>query len=242
MWRSGMLKRYGDIIMGLLMLVMIILLAGHGVDVVKEAGAAAESKEAQEEIPKARVVVIDSGHGGNDPGKVGINEALEKDINLNIALKVKDLLTENGVTVIMTRETDAGLYRESDSNKKIADLKQRCKIIEDSGAAVTVSIHQNSYHLGSVSGPQVFYYKNSEEGKKLAEFLQESLAAASNQKSRGVKSNDNYYLLLNVSTPVVIAECGFLSNWEDAQKLVTEEFQQKLAEALCEGILAYLDS
>lgn len=223
------MRRYADTMLGLVMLLVISLLASQGVDTV------AVSSQAERQI----VVALDPGHGGVDPGKVGGNNALEKDLNLSIGEKVRTALEEAGIQVIMTRETDAGLYQESDRNKKIADLSARCRLIEESGAVLTVSIHQNSYHDSSVQGPQVFYYKASQEGKLLAETLQASFEGVV-EKNRPAKANDNYYLLLHTSCPTAIVECGFLSNPEEAERLCQDSYQQILAEAIAQGVLAYL--
>ena len=137
-----------------------------------------------------KIVVVDAGHGGSDPGKIGVNDALEKDINLSIALKLKAILEEKGITVVLTREGEDGLYEETDTNKKRADMAKRCEIIADSGCDIAVSIHQNSYHEESVSGPQVFYYATSTEGQKLATVIQEELIAQlSPAKERTAKAN-----------------------------------------------------
>ena len=120
-------------------------------------------------------IVVDAGHGGDDPGKIGINDALEKDINLQIALKLQKLLEQNNIKVVMTRDTDQGLYSDGATNKKAEDMQTRCKIIEDSDALFTISIHQNSYTSPEIQGAQVFYYGQSETGKKLAETLQSAV-------------------------------------------------------------------
>ena len=117
---------------------------------------------------EAKTVVIDVGHGGEDPGKVGIDGVLEKELNLQIAEKVRNKLESSGYRVVMTRETDVGLYEEGTSNKKAQDLQNRCKIIEETDPVCTVSIHQNSYTDSAVCGPQVFYYTHSTEGERLA--------------------------------------------------------------------------
>ena len=189
-----------------------------------------------------RVIVIDAGHGGVDPGKVGVNNVLEKDINLQIAKLLKEKLEAEGITVVMTRDSDAGLYNEGDSNKKISDMKKRCEIIGESECILTVSIHQNSYHEESVSGPQVFFYGGSKKGEELARKIQKSLVETLNPpKIRTEKANDSYYLLKNVTCPVVIVECGFLSNWNEATLLCDEVYQEKVAEAVCRGILEYIE-
>lgn len=186
------------------------------------------------------VIVIDPGHGGEDPGKVGINDALEKEINLAIAKKLEAVLQENGYEVVLTRTTDDGLYSSSDSNKKVADMKKRCQIIEEAKADIVVSIHQNSFSQESVCGAQVFYYKYSQQGQVLAEKIQSAIKEyADTENKRTIKDNSTYYMLVHTPCPTVIVECGFLSNSEEAEKLCTEEYQDKIANAVYEGIEAY---
>lgn len=189
------------------------------------------------------LVVIDSGHGGKDPGKVSIDGTLEKDINLQITLRLKTYLEASGVSVLLTRSADEGLYSQQDSNKKMADMRARCQLINDAHPDLVVSIHQNSYPMESVCGSQVFYYQTSKEGKKLAEILQKRLSALRPDiPARQAKSNSSYYLLLHADPPAVIAECGFLSNWTEAALLASEEYQDQLAWALHMGILEYLNT
>lgn len=186
-------------------------------------------------------VVVDAGHGGIDAGKVGVNGALEKEINLAIAKKLADRLAKNGITAVMTRESDGGLYDEGEANKKQQDMKRRCAAIDAQSPLLAVSIHQNSYTESSVKGPQVFYYESSAPGKELAADLQEALNEMLEiERPREIKANDSYYLLRKTKSPIVIVECGFLSNPEEAEKLVTDDYQEKVAEAVCSGILAYV--
>ena len=188
-------------------------------------------------------VVIDAGHGGADPGKVGVDGSLEKDINLQIALKLQTFLQMQDVDVILTRDSDMGLYDENASNKKVQDMKNRVAIIEESQPALTVSIHQNSYHEEYVHGAQVFYYANSEKSKELAERIQEVMALELDKdNTRKAKANDSYYLLKKTSSPIVIVECGFLSNYEESQKLSTELYQEKVAWAIHLAILQWLNN
>lgn len=185
------------------------------------------------------IVAIDPGHGGNDPGKT-VGDVYEKDINLKIAIKLKDELEKKGVKVIITRDSDVGLYNETDTNKKIADMKNRCKLINESNADILVSIHQNSYSSQNVKGAQVFFYENSKEGEKLAEILQSAIKTkVDNENTRQHKSNDSYYILLNVEMPAVIVECGFLTNPSECKKLLDENYQQEMAQAVAEGIIQY---
>jgi N-acetylmuramoyl-L-alanine amidase len=189
-----------------------------------------------------KIVVIDAGHGGVDPGKVGVNGALEKEINLSISYKLKSYLEQSGATVIMTRETDDGLYSPSASNKKREDLNKRAAIIRDSQADVVVSVHQNSFVESKYKGAMVFYYSHSEEGKTLAEYIQgELIRFADPSNARKSKANDNYFILKQTPCPAVIVESGFLSNWEDAEKLVTDEYQDKIAWSIYMGIMKYFN-
>jgi N-acetylmuramoyl-L-alanine amidase len=192
-------------------------------------------------VPAPIVVGLDAGHGGVDSGKVGVNNLLEKEINLIIADRVRQKLEEQGIVVVMSRKDDDGLYLETDSNKKQADLKKRCQIFDDAKCEIVVSIHQNSYHEENASGPQVFYYTTSEKGKILAEQIQEKMVTELKpQSKRAAKANDSYYLLRKVSCPIVIVECGFLSNWQEATMLGDESYQEAVAQAVCDGILDYL--
>ena len=194
-------------------------------------------------VTEGKCVVLDAGHGGDDPGKVGINGAKEKDLNLEIALLVKKYLEADDVTVVMTRDSDAGLYDASASNKKVQDMKRRILLIEEADPLVTVSIHQNSYPEEYVCGAQVFYYTGSKEGEKLAEKIQKRLVEdVDPANNRKIKGNDSYYLLKKTKTPIVIVECGFLSNRAEAEKLCTKEYQEKLAWQIHLGILQYLNA
>lgn len=187
-------------------------------------------------------VILDAGHGGNDPGKIGVDGTLEKELNLVIANKVKRLLEQQGIRVIMTREGDKGLYDEGASNKKVQDMKRRCSLMNEENPSCVVSIHQNSYHEESIHGAQVFYYSTSKEGKALAETLQEELVRVVDpDNKRQAKENDKYYLLKKTTPPICIVECGFLSNWEECKKLQDENYQEKLAWAIHMGVLRYLN-
>lgn len=188
-------------------------------------------------------VAIDPGHGGIDPGKVGVNDELEKDINLEIALKLKKILEGSGIKVTMTRESDMALSSPDAGNKKVSDMKNRMAIVEKSKADIMVSIHQNSYTSSSVKGAQVFYYSRSEKGKALSEIIQQNIREnVDKTNSRAAKANDNYYILLHSACPAVIVECGFLSNHEEAAKLSDEDYQHDMAQAIAEGIKAYFMS
>ena len=231
MWKG--LERLEQL-MTVMLLTSVFLLSRHAGLMVSSQSVTAKTHRP--------VVVLDSGHSGMDPGKIGIDGSLEKDINLQIAERLKMYLEASDVDVIMTREDDRGLYEESDDSKKMADMKNRCKKIEEANPDLVVSIHQNSYHQEPVSGGQVFYYKTSERGKRLAEILQRRFDFVLGEKNtRQAKPNGNYYLLLHVKQPIVIVECGFLSNWKEAAALNSAEYQDRLAWTIHMGVMEYLN-
>ncbi len=223
----------------ILKLVMVGILMFSMFVVAREGAAYVNSMQVENE--RNLCVVIDAGHGGSDPGKVGINDQLEKDINLKIAHKLKMFLQAEGIKVVMTRQEDGGLYDEGASNKKVQDMKRRLEVIEKADPMLVVSIHQNSYHEEYVKGAQVFYYETSEKSKQLAELLQEQLRSLEPENKRVAKGNDSYFLLKKTAKPIVIVECGFLSNREEADKLATDIYQEKLAWNIYIGIMQYLN-
>lgn len=196
---------------------------------------ASVSKEGTSTKEDEIVIVIDPGHGGEDPGKVGVNDALEKDINLQIAQKLKDLLETEGIKIVMTREDD----EVPKDNKE--DLQERVNLINETKPNIVVCIHQNSFSDSGVKGAQVFYYTGSEDSEKAAQILQTEFKTMDGNNTREIKANDSYFLLKKTEVPAVIVECGFLSNYEEAEKLVTEEYQDQIATAICTGIIKWLD-
>ena len=192
---------------------------------------------------KQFTLVIDAGHGGKDPGKIGVNGELEKDINLTISLQLGEALSKEHVTVVYTRTEDVDLSDGATNNLKVTDMQNRCRLIEEANPIFTISIHQNSYPSTEVSGAQVFYYTHSKEGELLAGILQDSLITNLDPSNRRApKANDSYYLLKKTPTPTVIVECGFLSNPTEASLLSATEYQEKIVYALSTGILEYLKS
>ncbi len=226
-----MLRRFGrENLLGILLLAAFFILSTRGVRQV----VAVQKQEGE-------IIVIDAGHGGEDPGKVGVDGILEKEINLAISKKLKRCLEKENRRVIMTREDENGLYEEGSDHKKLEDMRKRCEKIDAANPQLTVSIHQNSYTQESVCGPQVFYFTHSSEAEKIANAIQEALNEELKiERPRQCKANDTYYLLKHTKTPVVIVECGFLSNRTEAEKLNTQVYQQDVAEAICKGILSYM--
>lgn len=231
-WNSNV-RKYLELAMAILLLIFVYIFSKK----MPALGTTADSKE-----EKQKMVVIDPGHGGIDGGAVSVLGDDEQGINLAISLKLRDKLKDKGIGVVMTRETDAGLYGESDSNKKVADMKARCSLINEVNPDLMVSVHQNNYSSEGVKGAQVFYYSHSTEGEKAAVILQNHLREELDKNNeRKAKNNDNYYILINVKCPAVIAECGFLSNYSEAELLKSDEYQEKVAQALCDGICEYLE-
>ena len=186
-------------------------------------------------------IVLDAGHGGADPGKVGENDVLEKDLNLTIVYKLKTLFENKGFKVVLTRTDDKALVSEDSKNVKVEDLRNRVALIEKNKPIMTISIHQNSFPDASVSGPQVFFFKQSAEGEKIAAIVQQALNEQLDPpKKRVSKSNDDYYILKKTSSPTIIVECGFLSNETEAANLTDDAYQDKLALAIYSGICQYL--
>lgn len=204
-------------------------------------GTYEKEKVGQKKEKKQTQVWLDAGHGGGDSGKVGVNGAYEKDINLKIVKKLKKLLEKKGISVRLTRKTDEGLYSAYSTNKKLQDMQRRVEMINEDQPTMAVSIHQNSYPEEYVRGAQVFYYEGSAAGQEIAGILQDNLAKLDPEHARKEKSNQTYYMLRRTTAPIVIVECGFLSNWEEAEKLVTKEYQNQVAQNLCDGICECLE-
>lgn len=214
-------------ILGLIAMAVFLYLSGEIILEVTMGG---------ENIDNQLTVVLDPGHGGDDPGKIGVNDAQEKDINLAIALKVEAVLVEKGYEVIMTRDDDG-----SNGLSKVEDLQARVGIINEYSPDISVSIHQNSYTEEEISGAQVFYYTHSTEGEKAATVMQDALLDVNPDNHRLAKGNDSYYLLEETEVPTIIVECGFLSNLEEANLLIQDAYQEQLATCIVNGIETYLN-
>lgn len=196
-------------------------------------------------------VVIDPGHGGIDGGAESSDGTCEKDINLAIAMDLKKMLEAENIKVIMTRKTDDGLYDESQDSAirtlKTQDMNERKRIIDDSGADLTVSIHLNSFTQdSSVKGAQVFYPSDGSEeivgeSEAAAKLIQQYLNDSVNKdKKRTELGKNDVFLLRNVTAPIVIVECGFLSNPDDSAHLKDSDYQGEISEILKDGICKYL--
>ena len=199
------------------------------------------SADVMEYMPVSnKIVVLDAGHGGIDPGAMNKDKTiLEKDINLEITKKLRDLIEASGGTVIMTRDKDVSLYEE-DGNKTTRqkyneNLRNRKKIIDESDADIFVSIHLNAFEQSKYYGAQTFY------PKELAQFVQDELKRVVDEDNdRKIKPRDDIYLLKNAKMPSILIECGFLSNEKESQLLADSKYQDKIAWAIYVGIQKYL--
>ena len=190
-----------------------------------------------------KVVVVDAGHGVPDEGAEVGDGTTEAQTNLKIALKLQNLLEQSGCTVILTRSDENGIY-DLDSKtlkqKKISDIRNRVKIGNESSADIFVSIHLNKIPQEQYDGWQTFYNKNSEQGQKLAKLIQENLNEAIQKDNKRVAAKiENIYIINNVEIPTTIVECGFLSNPQEKELLLRDDYQNRLAWGIYNGIIDY---
>lgn len=196
--------------------------------------------KAESGVLNHKIIIVDPGHGGFDPGKPGIRGLDEKHLNLKIALLLRDYLESAGAIVVMTRTTDDDVDGMEGVKHKSKDMVERKRLSE--GGDILVSIHQNSFTQPSVHGAQVFFNGKSEEGKLLAETIQSTIKAYTDPTNRrAAKSNTNYYVLKATEMPAVIIECGFLTNPEEEEKLNSAEYQEKMALGIYLGIVKYFE-
>ena len=183
-----------------------------------------------------KIIVLDAGHGGWDPGMVA-GKVEEKDINLSIMQKLRVFLEQGGATVIITRIDDSDLARN-----KSGDMNARRLIANTSHADIFVSIHQNAYASSNVKGAQVFFFNESDNSQKLATHVQNRIREFVDSGNKfKPKANSNYYVLKQTEMPAVLVECGFLTNYSERQKLTKEEYQEKMAWGIYLGIVDYFN-
>lgn len=198
------------------------------------------------------IIVLDPGHGGIDGGAESSDGTSEKDINLDIALLVKKKLQARDMRVVLTRKEDKGLYSTSEDKAirslKTEDMKARKQILDEVKPDLAVSIHLNSFTQdSSVKGAQVFYPTDgeteyTEASKTAAKIMQECLNRDLNREdARSELGKNDVFLFRDITSPIVIAECGFLSNREEADKLKNKKYQKKIAGSIVDGICGYLD-
>jgi|LSQX01.1.fsa_nt_gb N-acetylmuramoyl-L-alanine amidase len=199
-----------------------------------------------DDVAEMPVVVIDAGHGGADGGASSFDGTSEKNINLAIALKLEKILNSMGISTVMTRTQDISIHDDDAKTlrqKKVSDIHNRLKIIEQNDDAIFVSIHLNHFSSPSSHGTQVFYSTNNNLGEALASNIQASVInfLQPDNKRKIKKAGTNIYLLYHAPIPAVMVECGFLSNYNDTQKLKDVKYQSQMAFSITHGILEYLN-
>lgn len=191
-------------------------------------------------------IIIDAGHGGFDGGAVANDGTVEKDINLNISLKLCEMLKLFGYEVIMTRTTDDATDNTESkviSDRKKSDLKERLKIINETKDGVFVSVHLNKFTTSTATGAQVFYSPNNPMSVELGQSIQKLIVSLLQKDNERIikKGNKSTYLLYNAKIPSVIVECGFLSNNKELSLLKNDDYQSKMAFAIFCGIQEYFN-
>lgn len=189
-------------------------------------------------------VILDAGHGGIDGGAVGVSGSLEKQLNLAIATKVKDLLSAQGYTVVMTRENDELLTLDGVGSQKSNDLRARVKIAESHENAIFVSIHMNRFPDSSVKGITFYFSPNHPDSYRLADSLHTAMLESVQPDNRRPmkEATKSIYILHTVTLPAVLVECGFLSNALEEAMLNDDDYQNTLAEMIFRGVTNYLQS
>lgn len=192
---------------------------------------------------KFPVIIIDAGHGGEDGGAVANDGTLEKDLNLQISLKLNDILSVLGYKTKLIRNSDTDLHTTGDSirERKVSDIRNRFEIMNNGGECLYISIHQNKFNEEYVNGAQIFYSPNDSESKELASLIQKSISSQLQKDNNRVikKSGTDIFLLYNATKPTVMVECGFISNASDLNNLKDTKYQNEMALSIAMGILNY---
>lgn len=200
----------------------------------------------QSSLNEKNIIIIDAGHGGFDGGAVATDGTVEKNINLNIALALGEMLSKNGYEVIYTRTEDVGTednVNDVISKRKKSDLNNRLNLMKKYPDSIFVSIHLNKFTSGNAQGAQVFYSPTFEEANKIGNSIQQSIKKLMQPENDRVikKGNKSTFLLYNAYVPTVIVECGFLSNKAELEKLKDETYQKQMAFSIFNGIMDYYD-
>lgn len=229
-------KRLSLIFIYATILLCVVLFAALGSDAVTVLSENAA-------ISNRTCIVIDAGHGGVDGGATSCTGVLESKINLEIALRLDDIMHLLGYDTIMIRTTDRSIHTQGNTiaTKKVSDLKERVRIINSTENAVFISIHQNYFTDGKYSGAQVFY-TDSEESKQLASHTQSILnSTLCVNSNRQIKPSKGIYLMEHVTQPGILVECGFLSNHNEEAKLRDSEYQKRISSVLATSVCNFLD-
>lgn len=193
-----------------------------------------------DELP---VIIIDAGHGGEDGGAIGVDGTYEKDVNLEISLKLNDILSIFGYKTHLIRTTDSAIHTEGDTirQRKVSDIHNRTATMDLYENCIYLSIHQNKYSDGRIWGTQTFYSANCDESREIAQLIQNAVKSQiqPNNKRQIKKSGTDIYVLYNATKPAVMVECGFVSNPHELSQLKNNEYQCNMALSIATGILNY---
>ncbi len=233
----GVLKYRNNKLIAIVMVIIVGMVSFIGVNISLVKETINTNKESQ---TGNKIILIDAGHGGIDGGASSKNGTSEKDINLSIAIKLKENLQKTGYEVVMTREGDTGLYLRGGTirAKYIEDLKNRCDLKKSSNCDMLISIHLNHFSESKYYGAQV-WYSDYQESATLASIMQKNFRIDLDPSNKRVqKPAKNAYRILreNDNMPSVIVECGFLSNHEEEQKLKSDEYQKNIAESISKSV------
>lgn len=199
-----------------------------------------------EQIPVERDIcfVIDPGHGGEDGGASSCTGISESKLNLEISLRVNDLMNLLGYDTLLIRDSDVSIHTKGESiaQKKASDLKERVRIVNDTENAILLSIHQNHFPDSRYSGPQVFFH-DSEDSIALAHVMQSSLTDNLAPGSRRqIKPAQGIYLMEHIQKTGILIECGFLSNPAEEAKLRYAAYQKKLSAVIATAAILYANT
>ena len=230
-------KRSIKLTIGMLCCFALLVVCARVTDNVVPASASADERP---------VIVVDAGHGGLDGGAVGANGTLEKDVNLSVALHLRDMLELSGFNVVLTRDEDISIYDagvEGIRNQKLSDMDNRLEIVQSYPDSIFLCIHQNNYTDPQYFGGQMFYNNNNPDNRTLAQIMQNRFAQLQQGNDREIKlSGDELYLLKSNPNPSLMIECGFLSNPDEEAKLASTEYQQQVAFTIYSGVLEFIDA
>ena len=204
------------------------------------------------ESENQRTIILDAGHGLPHGGATSTSNPniIESDLNLKVVLKLEELLKQSGINVILTRSNEYGIYNETADTirkKKVSDMENRVKLSKNSDAELFISIHMNTLNNTNVTGFQVFYSdtnSNNNMSKICANFIDENLKKNINETNtnKTIKEIKDIYLTKNLNLPLILIECGFLSNEKESNLLNSDEYQQKLAWSIYTGLMDYFQS